>query len=394
MHELISFRARPLPSLAWPRRLGRSPHVLVVLAAVSLSLTGADTVARLLATAHAATLVVALRWPVTAWWLSLGFVIGIAVGHPPSHDNQLWTWLVQAAVVLLLALRLPPLPAAVAAGAGPLAAVVLKWAGAGVGSWGLVSATAVLSAVALLLGVLARERRRDRERLAEQIAATARERALRTVWEERARIARELHDVVAHHMSVIALQAEAAPHRTPDPPPVLVDRFGTIRATALEGLAELRRLLGLLRPEGATGPAGSTAPQPSLGQLDALTEQVRAAGGHVRVRVEGRARPLPPGVELSAYRIVQEALSNVLRHAPGAETGVVIGYRRAALTVRVLNGAAAGAPAVPSPGAGHGITGMRERAAMLGGELAAGPVPGGGYEVSAVLPVPAAGGVA
>ncbi|MDT0267252.1 histidine kinase [Streptomyces sp. DSM 44915] len=394
MHELISFRARPLPSLAWPRWLGRSPHVLAVLAAVSLSLTGADTVARLLAIAHAATLVVALRWPVTAWWLSLGFVVGIAVGHPPSHDNQLWAWLVQASVVLLLALRLPPLVAAVAAGAGPLAAVALKWAGAGVGSWRLVLASAVLSAVALLLGVLARERRRDRERLAEQIAATARERALRTVWEERARIARELHDVVAHHMSVIALQAEAAPHRTPDPPPVLVDRFGTIRTTALEGLAELRRLLGLLRPEGVTGPAGSTAPQPSLGQLDALTEQVRAAGGNVRVRVEGRARPLPPGVELSAYRIVQEALSNVLRHAPGAEAGVVIGYRRATLTVRVRNGAAAGSPAVPSPGAGHGITGMRERAAMLGGELAAGPVPGGGYEVSAVLPVPAAGGVA
>ncbi|WP_037659605.1 sensor histidine kinase, partial [Streptomyces aurantiacus] len=238
---------------------------------------------------------------------------------------------------------------------------------------------------ALLAGAVRRGRREDRARLAEQTAAAAHERARRTVLEERARIARELHDVVAHHMSLISIQADAAPYRVPDPPRELVTELAAIRANALEGLAELRRMLGLLRA-GAPGDApADTTPQPSLAGLDALLSQVRAAGLPVTARVEGARRPLPPGVELSAYRMVQEALSNTLRHAPGADASVELAYGHATLALRVTNGRAT-RPAPPSPGAGHGVTGMRERAAMLGGDFAAGPTPDGGYEVAAALP--------
>jgi signal transduction histidine kinase len=194
--------------------------------------------------------------------------------------------------------------------------------------------------------------------------------------------------VVAHHMSVIAIQAEAAPYRVPDPPEELASSFATIRASATEGLRELRRVLGVLR---ADGDAGDPAPQPDLGRLDELVAGVAAAGLAVTTTVTGAPRPLPPGVGLSAYRIVQEALSNVLRHANGSDVRVEIVYRPAALELRVRNGPPPVPPA-PSPGAGHGLPGMRERAAMLGGELAAGPDPDGGYAVAAVLPAGEDGG--
>ncbi|WP_343040180.1 sensor histidine kinase [Streptomyces typhae] len=385
---LLMASRNPLPPLTWPRPLRLLPHALVGLAAVALAATGADATARVLAIAHAATLVLALYRPGLACGLSLAVFAGIAVGHPPTHANELWAWTVHAGVLLLLALRIPPVPAAVAAAVSAGAGAVLKSAGAGVGSWTAVAGGCALFAAAVLLGAARRGRRVDRERLTEQIAATARERARRTVLEERARIARELHDVVAHHMSLISLQAEAAPHRVPDPPPELVTELAAIRANAREGLAELRRLLGVLRADAPGGPAADTAPQPSLARLDALLAQVRAAGLPVTARVTGDRRALPPGVELSAYRIVQEALSNTLRHAPGAAATVDLGYGRAGLALRVSNGPAT-TPAPPSPGAGHGVTGMRERVAMLDGDFAAGPTPDGGYEVSAALPAPA-----
>ncbi|GGR70305.1 two-component sensor histidine kinase [Streptomyces aureoverticillatus] len=378
-------RGHPLPPLAWPRPLRRLPHTLVVLTAVALAATGADPTARLLAVAHAATLVLALRNPVQACWLSLACFAGITVGHPPSQANDIWAWVVHACVLFLLSLRVPLPSAAVAAAASAAVGAVLKAAGAGVGSWSTVAAGTVLFGAALLAGAVRRGRREDRARLAEQTAAAAHERARRTVLEERARIARELHDVVAHHMSLISIQADAAPYRVPDPPHELVTELAAIRANALEGLAELRRMLGLLRA-GAPGDApADTTPQPSLAQLDALLSHVRAAGLPVTARVEGPRRPLPPGVELSAYRMVQEALSNTLRHAPGADTSVELAYGHAALALRVTNGPATRS-GPPSPGAGHGVTGMRERAAMLGGDFAAGPTPEGGYEVTATLP--------
>ncbi|MFJ5265192.1 sensor histidine kinase [Streptomyces sp. NPDC088387] len=386
--ELFSLRPQPLPPLTWPRQLRALPHVLVTAVAVAFSLTGADATARALASGHAATLLVALRWPVAAWWLSTAATVGIVLGHPPSPSNEIWVWMVQASVLFLLALRVRPSAAMTAAVLSSLVGCALKLAHTAVGSWSLVAGGVTLHALATLVGATAQGRREDRRRLTEQIAATAHERALRTVLEERARIARELHDVVAHHMSVISIQADAAPYRVPDPPRELVTELASIRANAQEGLTELRRLLNLLRADMSGPDPDSVAPQPSLAQLDALLANVRAADLDVTTRTEGAPRSLPPGVDLSAYRIVQEALSNVLRHAPGAGANVEITYTREALRVRVTNSPPTHrAPA--SPGAGHGLTGMRERTAMLGGELAVGSTPDGGYEVTALLPAPA-----
>jgi signal transduction histidine kinase len=221
-----------------------------------------------------------------------------------------------------------------------------------------------------------------RGRLAEQELVSATERARRATLEERTRIARELHDVVAHHMSVIAIQAQAALYRVPDLPAELATSFTTIRTNALQALTELRRVLGVLRADDS----GDTRPQPTLANINDLVGNVRATGATVASAVRGSPRQLPPGVELSAYRIVQEALSNAIRHAPGAEIRVEIAYRPTDLMIRVVNGAPHGKPS-GSTGPGHGVPGMRERAAMLGGELSAGLQPCGGYELTAVLPI-------
>ena len=188
--------------------------------------------------------------------------------------------------------------------------------------------------------------------------------------------------MVAHHLSVIAIQAEAAPYRVPDAPEALTGSFATIRANAVEGLGELRRVLGLLRDDHDH----EDGPQPTLDRLADLVANGRDAGLTVTASVDGDRRPLPAGVELSAYRIVQEALSNAMRHAPGAEVTVEVAYRSAELELRVVNGPGRGPSAAPA-GAGHGVTGMRERAAMLGGRLTAAPGPDGGWTVAAVLPV-------
>lgn len=386
--DLLTARARPLPPLSWPRRLSRLPQVSVFLLAVALGGTGADLTAHVLAAVHAATVVVALRWPTPAWWLAMAMTVVVVVGHPPTHDNWLWVWAVQAVVLFLLSLRVRPFSAAVATAVTALLMLVLKLSGTAVGDWPVTAFGTVLLVVGPALGSIRRGRREDRARLAEQFVATAHERAARTVLEERARIARELHDVVAHHMSLISVQADAARYRVPDPPAELVNEFTSIRASALEALTELRRLLGVLRFEVPGDDAAGTAPQPSLVRLDDLLDSVRAAGLTVTSQVRGTARALPPGVELSAYRIVQEALSNCLRHASGAEVVVRIGYGHDTLTLSVTNTAAPVASG-PSPGAGHGLTGMRERVAMLGGELTVGPASDGGWEVHAVLPVPA-----
>lgn len=241
---------------------------------------------------------------------------------------------------------------------------------------------AVLAAIPLLAGAYVRSRRISRVELAEQAKQHEGERAL---LEERQRIAREMHDIVAHHMSVIAIQAEAGPRKIADPPPELVESFRDIRASALDGLTELRRLLGVLR----TG-TPDTTPQPGLGQLAGLLDSARSAGVPVELSVSGVPRPLPSGMDLSAYRIMQEALSNAMRHAPGSTVGVEVAYFPSSVVIKVRNDPSAAIPASvgngSAPVAGHGIIGMRERAAMLGGQLEAGPTDEGGFLVTAVLP--------
>ncbi|HLI41016.1 MAG TPA: sensor histidine kinase [Streptosporangiaceae bacterium] len=225
---------------------------------------------------------------------------------------------------------------------------------------------------------------------------------------ERARIARELHDVVAHHISMIAVQAEAGRLATPGLTEAGAQRFAAIGDTARAGLTEMRRLLGVLRedaqasaggpePSGAqaAGPLPDRRPQPGLPQLGDLVDEARqASGSAARFIVSGPVTRLDPGVELAAYRIVQEALTNARRHAPGAAVDVELRYADDVLRLRVRdNGpgpaAAAGNAAGTGPTAGHGLLGMRERAAAAGGTLRTGPAPGGGFCVEAELPAKA-----
>ncbi len=244
---------------------------------------------------------------------------------------------------------------------------------------------------------------------------------------ERARIARELHDVVAHHISVIAVQAETARLTTPGLPDAGAERFAAIGDTARAGLTEMRRLLGVLRedaqqsessapdsdapaPATASPAAASTAtlspaaaspataspaaastgadrhPQPGLAQLGALIDEAREASGSVvRLIVSGPVTRLDPGVELAAYRIVQEALTNARRHAPGAAVDVELRYDGDLLRLRIRDNG----PGPATRRTGHGLLGMRERAAAAGGSLRTGDAPGGGFRIEAQLPAKA-----
>jgi signal transduction histidine kinase len=215
------------------------------------------------------------------------------------------------------------------------------------------------------------ERRLDQEKAKSQVA----------IAEERARIARELHDVVAHSISVIVLQARGGRRVLQTDPADAREAFAIIERTGHQALEELRRLLGMLRK---SDEELALAPQPSLSELDRLVEQVRAAGLPVQVAVEGEPRELPPGVDLSAYRIVQEALTNALKHAGPAHARVLLRYRADDLELEIADD---GPGTGDGSGSGHGLIGMRERVSVYGGELQAGRRPGGGYALRARLPL-------
>jgi signal transduction histidine kinase len=201
---------------------------------------------------------------------------------------------------------------------------------------------------------------------------------------ERARIARELHDVVAHHISMIAVQAETARLTTPGLPAAGAHRFAEIGDTARAGLTEMRRLLGVLREDVADA-VGDRHPQPGLSQLASLIDSAReASGAGTRLIVSGPVASFDPGVELAAYRIVQEALTNARRHAPGTAVDVELRYHDDTLWLSVRDNGPG--PPAAAGGPGHGLPGMRERAATVGGSLRTGAAPGGGFLVAAVLP--------
>ncbi len=346
--------------------------------------------------------VLLVRWPLTAWRLSL--LTTVALGLVSSSTPVPWLPLqviVYLATMVTVGLRYPR------------TVLGLIWALSMVGLWlfvytpanngDAIGGTVILTLVTLasggIGGLLA-----ARRALAGQTRRTEAEQAQRALLEERARIARELHDVVAHHMSLIAVQAESAPYRLPGLPDEVRSEFSSISGASREALVEMRRLLGVLRSgprradttsEGGAGTgrqdAGpELAPQPGLGDLDDLAERVRRAGTEVTLHRRGQPGPVAPGVDLSAYRVVQESLSNARRHAPGAAVLVEIEYDPDAVRVSVRNGPSS-AGAVPPAAPGHGLLGMRERAAMLGGALSAGPTAAGGFEVVAVLPRDTAG---
>jgi signal transduction histidine kinase len=202
---------------------------------------------------------------------------------------------------------------------------------------------------------------------------------------ERARIARELHDVVAHHISMVSVQAESARLTTPGLPPIGAQRLSAIGDTARAALTEMRRLLGVLRAD-ADSDGADRRPQPGLAQLTELLDQARdATGAGARLIVRGPPTTLDPGIELAAYRIVQEALTNARRHAPGAAVDVELHYSDTALHLLIRDNGPG--PGDTAPVAGHGLLGMRERAAAVGGDLRTGPALAGGFLVNAHLPI-------
>jgi len=205
----------------------------------------------------------------------------------------------------------------------------------------------------------------------------------RAAMGERARIARDLHDVVAHHVSAIAVQAETARLTIEDMPDEGKAQLEAIGGTARDALAEMRRLLGVLRADANGEP--ERAPQPGLALLDELVETARTAGSEVQLTVEGEQASLPPGVDLCAYRILQEALTNARRHAPGADVEIGLEYGADTLRLRVRDHGPGPGEADPD---GHGLLGMRERVLMVGGTLSIGTAPDGGFAVAAELPLP------
>jgi signal transduction histidine kinase len=194
-----------------------------------------------------------------------------------------------------------------------------------------------------------------------------------------------MHDVVAHSMSVIAVQAAAGREIVHSNPDKAADVFERIETVGREALAELRRMLGVLRETGDE--QTSLAPQPGIGDLAAAVEQSRAVGVETTLVVAGEQRALAPGIELAAYRIVQEALTNVRKHAGAASATVRIAYEPRALVIEVSDDGRGAVTSLSRSGAGHGLIGMRERVEIYGGELTSGPRPGGGFVVRAVLPV-------
>lgn len=235
----------------------------------------------------------------------------------------------------------------------------------------------LLFVIAFIGGVLVRERREHGRALREQVAA-------RAVTAERLRIARELHDMVAHSIGIVAIQAGAARRVIDTQPERAREALGVIESTSRETLAGLRHMLGALRR--AEADREDAAPMPGLADLDRLAAHAAGAGVRVELRRRGEVRPLPPEVELSAYRIVQESVTNVVRHSGARDCRVEVGYGRAELYLEIVDGGRGAADADLPEHHGFGLAGMRERVGLLHGRFDAGPRPGGGFRVAAWLP--------
>ncbi|MEW1762161.1 sensor histidine kinase [Streptomyces cyaneofuscatus] len=274
----------------------------------------------------------------------------------------------------------------------------VRWEAEPGGSWPQQIFVTVIMTVpfvlAWVMGDSLRTRRAYFSQLEERAARLEREREAQSkvaVAAERARIARELHDVVAHNVSVMVVQADGAAYVMDAAPDQARQALETISSTGRQALAEMRRLLGVLRT-GDAPESGEYVPQPDVEQIEDLVDQVRRTGLAVDFKVEGTARPLPSGVELTAYRIVQEALTNTRKHGgPDAGASVRLVYFDDGLGLLVEDDGRGAAHELyedgGADGAGHGMIGMRERVGMVGGTLDAGPRPGGGFRISALLPL-------
>ncbi|MGZ2357246.1 sensor histidine kinase [Streptomyces sp. 372A] len=352
-------------------------------------------VATTLAVTQAGPLLLMAHRPLWAWWIVFPADVAgalVLLGQP-AREYDVWPWppaplIAHLFLLLALALRRSRRVLVAVWLAIGAASLILHLVRAG-RSDGSALLLPLCAAVVLVIGAAVRERRVAQRRLAEQETVSEAERARRTLLEERARIARELHDVVAHHMSVITVQADSAPYRLPELSDEAREEFGTIAASARESLAEMRRLLVVLRGDGAEG---ERAPQPGIDRLQQLVESTVRTGLPAELSLAAGLGDVPSAVDLSAYRIVQEALANVVRHAPGARTRISVTSDGGQLTVLVVN-APPEQPGSPleTAGTGHGLIGMRERVRLTGGSLDAGPLPDGGFRVAARLPLSPAG---
>jgi signal transduction histidine kinase len=340
------------------------------------------------ALALAAPLVLRRRWPLvvlavttvhfTRYWaagqvneIASWLVLGVAVYSAAAYaDRRLAVWVCGACLLWLIGSGV-----VLSARAGPIGAAE-------------VAAIAMFDALPFLLAwPLAAMLRRLREYRAaleqrnRQLDQEQEVNARRAVLEERVRIARELHDVVAHHVSVMGIQAGVARRLFDRDPAEAVAAIGSVETASREAIADLQQLVGVLRRQ---DDGDDLAPQPSLGRLPELVEQMRRAGLPVELTVQGRQGPLPAGVELSAYRIVQEALTNTLKHAGPAQAAVTVRYDNGAVEVEVVDDGQGPPPDRPRTG-GKGLVGMQERVRLYGGRLETGARPGGGFRVHAVL---------
>ncbi|MCX5389246.1 sensor histidine kinase [Streptomyces sp. NBC_00094] len=370
----------PLPS-AVPWKTG-APHPVP---AVEHVLPPVDTWEMAAALLTALPLVLRRRFPLAVFWVVTGAAVLLHLGDV-SEDATKVTFvsgLVAAYSAAMYSPHRKAVSASLAAGLVPYAVLPLVPDVDG----GLVLVL-VLLPLALATHGVHLWRQRTRELREEQEAALH-----RAVEAERSRIARELHDVVTHNVSMMTIQAGAARMVLDSSPDQAREAIRAVEEAGRTAMSELRHVMGLLTMA-ADGPDPAAdvdlAPQPGLDRLTELTDRVRSSGVPVEVETRGVPAALPAGVDLAAYRVVQEALTNVVRHAPGARVSVTVEYGPDRLLVEVMDtGGRARGSADPEPGGGHGLLGLRERLAIYGGTLRTGARPGGGYRVRAVIPVEA-----
>lgn len=335
------------------------------------------------------------RWAI-AVLTGVTFLLPLAV-VPELATESPWPWSVPALLVFLLFIGIVTFLHGARLGAfalilGVIASLtspllrpdmVATPATSGSATADLIVTTALASAMFLIAALVA-GRLRVAEELTREKEHSALEEARRALVEERTRIARELHDVVAHSMSVIQVQASTAKYRIPELDDAAIAEFDDIASTARSSLTEMRRMLGVLRTEDQSA---ELAPQQGIDDIPALVDSIRRAGVEVGLVLEGgdAASAAALAVQIAAFRIVQEALSNAVRHAPGARIAVQLHADAHRVRIRVHNAAPPRSP--EGHGGGYGLRGMRERAEILGGSLSAGPASGGGWDVDAVLPL-------
>lgn len=377
----------------WARRAAPDAVLALVLLGFGLLATGlagdnqpgsrpVDATCRVLIALAALALLARRRAPVaTLAVVTVATATYLVLGYP--YGPVLLTFLV---AVYTVAVRLPLRPASLAiGGAFVLLVTHAFWSRGPAPGWAGVLPASAWAVVPFAVGVVVRVNREAAERSRAEQARTRAEQARRQADEERLRIAQEVHDVVGHGLAAISMQAEIALHLLPKRPEQAETALTAISRTSREALDELRVTLGAVRRGAERGPV------PGLARLPALRDRLAGAGLAVEVRLVGDPRELPAAVDLAAYRVVQEALTNVLRHAGVASAEVTVGYRSDEVTVEVTDrgtGAArAGFENAGDESGGHGLAGMRERVDALGGRLAIGPRPDGGFRVHARLPV-------